>query len=208
MLYPFRTRRSMSLSTGYGPSNFWQSLVFDGNERKFELWETKILGYMKLKKLKVVFTTEDEITAEQNETAYAELIQFLDERSLTLVIREAKDKGREAWKILKEHYASGSKPRIITLYNELTTLQKSHTETITDYLLRAEHAATSLRAVKEQVSDSLLVAMVLKGLPDYYKAFVAVTTQAENVVNFQKFKTSLRHFEETENSRNQSSGNQ
>jgi len=122
----------MSLITGYGPSNFWQNLVFDGNERKFELWETKILGYMKLKKLKVVFTTEDEITVEQNETAYAELIQFLDERSLTLVIREAKDKGREAWKILKEHYASGSKPRIITLYNELTTLQKSHTETITD----------------------------------------------------------------------------
>jgi len=65
-----------------------------------------------------------------------------------------------------------------------------------------------LRAVKEQVSDSLLVAMVLKGLPDDYKAFVAVTTQTENVVDFQKFKTSLRHFEETENSRNQSSGNQ
>ena len=75
-------------------------------------------------------------------------------------MREAKDEGRKAWKILKEHYASGSKPRIITLYNELTTLQKSASETITDYLLRAENSATSLRAVNEQVSDSLLVAMV------------------------------------------------
>ena len=106
---------------------------------------------------------------------------------------------------MKEHYASGSKPRIITLLNELTTLQKSHSETITDYLLRAEQAATSLRAAKEQVSDSLLVAMVLKGLPDDYNAFVAVTIQSENVVDFQKFNTSLRHFEETENSRAQSS---
>ena len=44
---------------------------------------------MKLKRLKNIFTTEEEITDEQNETAYAE-IQFLDERSLTLVIREAK----------------------------------------------------------------------------------------------------------------------
>ena len=35
---------------------------------------------MKLKKLKNIFTTEEEITDEQNETAYAELIQFLDER--------------------------------------------------------------------------------------------------------------------------------
>ena len=54
-------------------------------------------------------------------------------------------------KFWKEHYASGSKPRIITLYNELTTLQKSHSETITDYVLRAENSTTSLRAVGEQV---------------------------------------------------------
>ena len=58
------------------------------------------------------------------------------------------------------------------------------------------------------VSDSLLIAIVLKGLPDEYKAFVAVTTQAENVDDFVKFKTSLRHFEETENSRTQSSKDQ
>lgn len=200
----FSTTMPSMRSTGYGPSNMWQSLVFDGNEKKFELWETKVLGYMKLKKLKKVFTTEEDVSAETNETAFAELIQYLDERSLTLVMREAQDDGRKAWKILKEHYASGSKPRIITLYNELTTLKKNHTESITDYLLRAENAATSLRAVKEQVSDSLLIAMVLKGLPDEYKAFVAVTTQSENVVDFLKFKTSLRHFEETENSRCQS----
>ena len=195
-------------STGYGPSNMWQNLVFDGNEKKFELWETKLLGYMKLKKLKKVFNTDEEISGETNETAFAELIQFLDERSLTLVMREAQDDGRKAWKILKEHYASNSKPRIITLYNELTTLKKNHSEPITDYLLRAENAATSLRAVKEQVSDSLLIAMVLKGLSDEYKAFVAVTTQAENVDDFVKFKTSLKHFEETENLRTQSNPDQ
>ena len=74
-------------------------------------------------------------------------------------MREAQDDGRKAWQILKEHNASGSKPRIITLYNELTTLNKSYSETITDYLLRAEYAN---RSVKEHVSDSLLIAMVLK----------------------------------------------
>jgi len=66
-----------------------------------------------------------------------------------------------------------------------------------------------LRAAKEQVSDSLLIAMVLKGLPDDYKAFIAITTQSENIVDFLKFKTSLKHFEETEKSRAQlSSDNQ
>ena len=131
-------------STGYGPSNLWQNLVYDGNEKKFDLWETKILGYMKLKKLNKIFTTTEEITEEQNETAFAELIQFFDECLLTLVMREAQDDGRKAWQILKEHYASGSKPRIITLYNKLTTLSKLHSESITDYLLRAENAAISL----------------------------------------------------------------
>ena len=94
---------------------------------------------MKLKKLKNIFTTEEDITDKQIETAYTELIEFLDERSLTLGIRETKEKDRQAWKILQEHYAT-SKPRIITLYNELTTLQKFCTETITKYLLRAGQA--------------------------------------------------------------------
>ena len=188
-------------STGYGPSNLWQSLAFDGDEKRFELWETRMLGYFKLKKLKHVLTTNDEITEEINEVAYAELIQFLDERSLILVSREARNQGRRAWRILKEHYASGSKPRIITLYNELTTLIKSSEESITDYLLRAEKSVISLRAAGEQISESLLIAMVLKGLPDEYKAFVAITTQSENVQDFIRFKSSLKNFEETENSR-------
>ena len=36
----------------------------------------------------------------KNAEAFAELIQFLDERSLALVMRDARDKGREAFKIL------------------------------------------------------------------------------------------------------------
>ena len=50
--------------------------------------------------------------------------------------------------------------------------------------------------------------MVLKGLPDDYKAFVAVTTLTENVDDFSRFKISLRHFEETESSRSQSGSDQ
>ena len=192
--------------TGYGPSSLWQNLVFNGDERKFEVWETKILGYMKLKKLKKVFVGETAITAEQNETAFCELIQFLDERSLTLVMRDAKDNGREALKILRNHYAGTGKPRIITLYTQLTTLNKISSESVTDYVLRAETYANSLRNADEVVSEGLLVAMVLKGLPDEYKPFVAVTTQSDLVKNFQKFKQALRNFEETEHTRSEKSG--
>ena len=162
---------------------------------------------MKPKKLKNVFVGETAITDEQNETAFCELIQFLDERTLTLVMRDAKDSGRGALKMLCNHYAGKGKPRIITLYTQLTTLNKISSEkTVTDYVLRAETYANSLRNADEVVSEELLVAMVLKGLLDEYKPFVAVTTHSDLVKNFQKFKQALRNFEETEHTRSEKSG--
>ena len=127
----------MENSIGYGPRSQWQNLMFDGDERKYELWETKILGYLRLKGLKeTVLNPPAEGSEEKNENAYAELIQFLDDCSLGLVMTEAKDNGYEALKILREHYAGRSKPRIITLYHQLTTLKKNDTETVTDFSYR------------------------------------------------------------------------
>ena len=59
----------------------------------------------------------------------------------------------------------------------------------------------SLETAGEIVSEALLVAMVLKGLPDDCRAFVAVINQSDTVQNFQKFKQALRNFEETEKTR-------
>ena len=110
-------------------------------------------------------------------------------------------RGWEAFKILKDHYAGSSKPRIITLYNQLTSLNKFSTESITDYINKAEKSATALNTAGENVSDALLIAMVLKGLPGEYRAFVAIITQSEPSNNFQKLKQALRNFEETESTR-------
>ena len=98
-------------------------------------------------------------------------------------------------------YASPSTPRIIGLYTELTSFTKRNDETVTDYLIRAETSAAALKTAGETVSDSLLIAMIIKGLPDNYKSFVAVITQSEKKQKIQDFKVALRAFEETENSR-------
>lgn len=199
----------MNQSTGYGPSmatGRWNRLCFDGDERKYEQWEMKFLGYMKLRKLKETILLPDhedepEDFYSKNEEAFAELIQFLDDRSLSLVMRDAVDDGREALKILRSHYAGTGKPRIIALYTELTSLSKGSDETITDYIIKAETVATALRNAEEEVQDSLLVAMVLKGLPDAYKSFVAVITQRDDTITFQEFKVLLRDYGETERTR-------
>ena len=44
----------MSL-TGYGPSH--SRLLLDGDERKYELWEVKFVGYLRLKKLRDTIQT-------------------------------------------------------------------------------------------------------------------------------------------------------
>ena len=57
-----------------------------------------------------------------------------------------------------------SKPRIIALYTDLTSLKMESDESIRDYVIRTETVATSLKVSGENVSDGLLIAVVLKGL--------------------------------------------
>ena len=183
--------------TGYGHQS---RLVFNGDETRYELWETKVLAYMRLKKLKDVIHPESTTVASvaQREEAFSELVQFLDDRSLSLILRDAKDDGRKAMKILRQHYAGHGSQRILSLYTTLTTLQKQSEESLTDYILRAETAAAAVKSAGKTVDDDLLVAMVLKGLPANFKPFVVVITQQEKVMSFPDFKIALRNYEEND----------
>ncbi|KAJ7986680.1 hypothetical protein DPEC_G00342410 [Dallia pectoralis] len=106
----------MANLTGYGPrkefGSRWNRLCFDGDEKNYELWETKFLAHLRLLSLKSTILSEPpnddgvEEDPEKNEDAYAELIQLLDDKSLSLVMRDAADDGRKALKILREHYAA------------------------------------------------------------------------------------------------------
>ena len=105
----------------------------------------KFLGYLNVRKLKatILAPENEEIDEDKNEEAYAELIQCMDEKSLSLIMR---DDGWKALTILQDHYA-GVKPRVISLYMELTSMAKSSSETVTDYVIRAETAAAALKTV-------------------------------------------------------------
>ncbi len=71
-------------------------------------------------------------------------------------------------------------------------------ESVTDYMIRAETASMSLKTAGETISDSLLIAMVLKGLPTEFKPFSTIGTQKDKDQTFSEFKVALRSFEETE----------
>ena len=172
-------------------------LLFHGEKDNYELWEVKFIGYLRTLKLhEVVAAAQPD--AEKNADIFAELVQLLDDTSLSLVIRDAKDKGKEALKILRDHYMGASKPRIISLWTELTSLKMATSEQVTSYMIRAETAAAALTTAGETVSDSLLIGMVLKGLPPEFKTFSTVINQRKDAMTFQEFKVALRSCEETE----------
>ena len=195
-----------SASIGYGPS--MNRLYFDGDDQNFEIWEMKFRAFLLLQGLQSVLDSDGLGTdfSEKNSRVFAFMVQMLDDKSLSLIMRDAHGKGKESLTILREHYIGSSKPRIISLYTELCSLKMNGDETVTDYVLRAESAATSLKNAKETVSDSLLIAMLLKGLPDCYKAFTTVVTQNKTDANFSEFKQALRGYEESEKCRIGSSG--
>lgn len=187
-------------------SSRWSRLVFDGDEKNYELWETKFLGHLRLQGLRNTILEEpDEDDKDEDEAknadAYAELIQFLDDKSLSLVMRDAADDGRAALRILRDYYAGTAQPRIVSLYTELTSLQKLSSESVTEYIIRAETVMTALKNAGEQLSDGLLVAMVLKGLPESFKPFTIHVTQRDETMPFAEFKTKLRSYEDNEKMR-------
>ena len=197
----------MATSTGYGSSRRnngrrWSRLLFDGDETKFEIWETKFLGYLHTLGLKDAILGKnlngDETDMERNGEAYNELTQFLDDKSLSLIMRKASDNGREALRILRDHYVGKGKPRIISLYTELTSLRMEQNEGVTDYIIRTKATVTALRNTGETISDVLIIAMVLKGLPSTFNHFSIYVTHSSKELAFSEFKMQLRSFEDTD----------
>ena len=94
-----------ALVTGYGPS---RRLLFNFDDAKYELWEIKFLGYLALHKLYYVILAKEEPKegdVEKNIDAFVQLIQCLDDLSLSLV---ASYEGRQ-----RRRYMTGRKTRAL-----------------------------------------------------------------------------------------------
>ena len=93
----------MQALTGYGPSrgngSRWSRLLSDGDKEKYEIWETKFFDYLRSFGLKNAFLdinlTGDKGDDERKKEASTELVQFLDDKSFPLIIRETAENGKK-----------------------------------------------------------------------------------------------------------------
>ena len=110
----------------------------------------------------VIIDGNGTVIVDKNASVFTGLVQLLDDRILFLMIRDAK--GKESIEILREYFLGKSKPRVISTYTELTSLKLVNEESVTDYIIRAEKISIFFQNAGEVISDSLLVAMIMKGL--------------------------------------------
>ena len=100
----------------------------------------KFLGYLRVQHLyRIVLSPTDQSDdidfVGKNTTVFTEVIQYLDDKSLSLVMRDAQDNVKKALTILKEDYLSKGNSKVISLYTELTALKRLESKSITDYII-------------------------------------------------------------------------
>ena len=126
--------------TGYGPRTH---LMFSGQEEDYDLWEVRLLDYMNLQCLKKTilprqgFVEDPDDHATKNEMTYSELVMLLDEISLSVIMNDAVDDGRQALAILRDHY-KGSDYSEALKSRKSTTVSKNSEE---DTVMKAESSA-------------------------------------------------------------------
>ena len=172
---------------------------FSGVGDEYDLWETRFTAHLSVLSLKKSLTppnapSDDDAIA--NEQIYCELVQALDSKSLALIMYEAVDNGRKALEILRNHYRGSGRPRIMHSYTKLCNLTMQN-ETLTEFMIRAEGIAAGLRAAGETVSDSLIISMIMKGLPERYATFCTFVTQSDKEYSLPEFKAAIMNHDST-----------
>ena len=104
--------------------------------------------------------------------------------SITPLIATAKT-SHEAWKKLKNLYASRSRTHAMQLKEELTLIQRGH-RSIAEYLHVVKALADEIAIIDHSISDDDLTLYVLNGLGSEFREIVAPIRARESSLTFEE----------------------
>ena len=205
---PSASNSDSTLSTGYGAQQQRvgstvniSHLCFTGKPEDYETWEEKVHAFLSEQGYDAVLGVEDLTSAEavqMNKRVYNIVIQILDRESIRLVRNDGKHNGRKVFDILRNYYCGTGRSKILSLFTEVGSLKKEQSESVTNYILRAEEMILSLKQCKHPIEDMMAIALVVKGLPSDYRHFRTIVFQTDNIKSFEDLKAALINYEHDE----------
>ena len=137
----------------------------------------------------------------RNNTLWCYLAMVLDSTSLILIRHDCVDNkslrdGRKAWVLLQQRFRSDETVTVVSVMLQLVRLQLKEDEALHNSFIRAQELSTRLEHAGEHLSEPLLKAMVLNGLPERYEHFV-VQESFNPAGSFVKLRTKLMNYEES-----------
>jgi len=139
--------------------------------------------------------TERDELIRKSQLAYGILMQSLQDEQLRLVQGVARGNAHGVWKILLETYERKSMATQVQLLERLFGMQVQKGETIAGYVARLTEIERRLRAQGEQVSEGIMVYMLLRGLPASYTSIVQLIKMKDKL-EFVETVESLKNEEE------------
>ena len=114
----------------------------------------------------------DACTNDKKYEIWTYLVQCLDNLSILMLTNNFKSDCQKAWHLLQDHFNSTERQRLMNQLAKFTTLLLEPTESMVDYLNKAEYVSKQLElALRKQVSENMLNSKVLRGLPSEYDFF-------------------------------------
>lgn len=191
-----------------GSNGSIQTVKFDGSE--FCLWKMKMTGLLLAKDLLDVvmnpldgklFITGSKFNKEELELirktkrAYGILLLGLGPEQLRLVQQVMVGDANGIWKILLDNYERKSMATKVQLYEMLFNIKMIESESINLYIARLTEMDVKLKQQQENLSESVLLYVLLKGLTSNYTTVVQLLKMQENLV-FKDVVEKLRNEEE------------
>ena len=123
-----------------------------------------------------------------------ELVQALDKPSV-LFLRPHKGDDTRAWDVQCKRFKSFERPQLHKLIAQLTRLRKTSSESIVDYLTRADDMQYNLTLVNEGISEKIIVSIILKRLPKKYENFATLVKYSKDEKTVEEIKRDLINFD-------------
>ena len=132
----------------------------------------------------------ENVMEDRKRMIWCEMVQALNKKN-GLYLRPYKD-GPRAWKVLCGLYRSSERPRLQCLI-KLTSLREEYSETVGEYVARAEEYQYELKQV-EEVTE-MLTSLIMKGLSKEFDTFVTLVKFSKDEKGLEALKKDLVNFE-------------